>query len=139
MADPTTRPAGAGVVTKDSPLSVPETVDRITSLAAEAGLKVFAVIDHSGEAARVGLELRETKVVIFGSPSAGTPVMVAAPLVALDLPLKVLVWADRDQTRISYTDPGFLASRYGLGPELGERLAGINHLTDAVTGSAPST
>jgi uncharacterized protein (DUF302 family) len=97
-------------------------------------MKVFAVVDHSGEAAAVGLELRDTKLVIFGSPQAGTPVMEAAPLAALDLPLKVLVWADGDQTKVSYTAPKELAARYGLSDELAGRLAGIDALTDAVVG-----
>jgi uncharacterized protein (DUF302 family) len=94
-------------------------------------MKLFAVIDHSGEAQAAGLELRETKVVIFGSPQAGTPVMEAAPLAALDLPLKVAVWADGEQTRLSYTAPAELAARYGLSDELAGRLAGIDALTDA--------
>jgi uncharacterized protein (DUF302 family) len=95
-------------------------------------MKVFAVIDHSGEAHAVGLELRETTLVIFGSPEAGTPVMVAAPLAALDLPLKVLVWADGYQTKLSYTAPASLAARYNLSPDLAAGLAGIDALTNAV-------
>jgi len=79
-----------------------------------------------------GLDLRDTKLVIFGNPAAGTPVMVAAPLAALDLPLKVLVWADGTQTRVSYAAPSVLAARYGLTDELAARLAGIHALTDAV-------
>ena len=98
-------------------------------------MKVFAVIDHSGEAARVGLELRDTKVVIFGSPQAGTPVMAAAPPAALDLPLKVLVWADGDQTKVSYTSPAQLAARHALSDALASRLAGIDALTDALVGA----
>jgi uncharacterized protein (DUF302 family) len=121
-----------GLVTKVSPRSVADTVARLVELATAKGLKVFAVIDHSGEARDSGLELRDTKVVIFGSPEAGTPVMVAAPLVALDLPLKVLVWADDDHTNVTYTAPVELAARYGLSDELGARLAGIDPLTDAV-------
>lgn len=98
-------------------------------------MKVFAVIDHSGEAERVGLELRDTKLVAFGSPVAGTPVMAAVPLGALDLPLKILVWSDGDQTRVSYTAPRALAARYGLSEELAASLAGIDGLADAlVTG-----
>jgi uncharacterized protein (DUF302 family) len=120
------------LVTKLSPLSVPDTVARLTDTIAEKGLKLFAVFDHSGEAAAHGLELRDTKVVVFGSPVAGTPVMQAAPLAALDLPLKVLVWADGDQTKLTYTAPGALASRYGLSDELAARLAGIDPITDAV-------
>jgi uncharacterized protein (DUF302 family) len=126
---------GAGVVTKLSPRSVPETVSRLVQMVEARGMKVFAVIDHSGEAEAVGLQLRDTKVVIFGSPLAGTPVMETAPLAALDLPLKVLVWADGDQTKVSYTSPGHLASRYGLSDPLAGRLAGIDVLTDAVVGA----
>jgi uncharacterized protein (DUF302 family) len=120
------------LVTKTSPRSVAQTVDRLTSLVEGKGMKVFAVVDHSGEAAKAGLELRDTKVVIFGSPQAGTPVMQAVPLAALDLPLKVLVWADGDQTKVTYTAPAALAERYGLGDELAARLAGIDPLTDAL-------
>jgi uncharacterized protein (DUF302 family) len=119
------------VVTKISPRSVPDTVARLTEVVAAKGLKLFAVIDHSGEARDTGLELRDTKLVIFGSPQAGTPVMVAAPLAALDLPLKVLVWADGAQTKVSYTAPQELAARYGLSDELAARLAGIDAVTDA--------
>jgi uncharacterized protein (DUF302 family) len=120
------------VITKPSPYSVAETVSRLEAEAAARGLKVFDVIDHSGEAKAAGLELRDTKVVIFGSPVAGTPVMQVAPLAALDLPLKVLVWADGEQTRVSYTAPAELAERYTLSDELAGRLAGIDGLTDAV-------
>jgi uncharacterized protein (DUF302 family) len=120
------------LTTKTSPRSVAETVARLTSLVETKGMKVFAVIDHSGEAEQAGLDLRDTKVVIFGSPNAGTPVMVAAPLAALDLPLKVLVWADGEETRVSYTAPQALAARYGLSEELEARLAGIDALTDAL-------
>ena len=107
-------------------------MSRLSGLIAARGLKEFAVIDHSGEAAAHGLELRETKVVIFGSPEAGTPVMEAAPLAALDLPLKVLVWQGEDGTKLSYTAPAALASRYGLSDPLASRLAGIDDLTSAV-------
>jgi uncharacterized protein (DUF302 family) len=94
-------------------------------------MKVFTVIDHSGEANARGLDLRDTKVVIFGNPQGGTPVMQAEPLAALDLPLKVLVWADGHQTKISYTAPSALAARYDLSDELAAPLAGIDALTDA--------
>jgi uncharacterized protein (DUF302 family) len=120
-----------GVVTKQSPWSVPDTVARLLAAVGSRGIKVFAVIDHSGEAKATGLELRDTKLVVFGNPQAGTPVMAAAPLAALDLPLKVLVWADGDQTKVSYTAPAELAARYGLGDDLAARLAGIDALTDA--------
>jgi uncharacterized protein (DUF302 family) len=121
----------SGLVTKLSPWSAADTLSRLLAVAAARGLKVFGVIDHSGEAKAVGLELRDTKVVIFGSPQAGTPVMLAAPTAALDLPLKVLVWDDEGQTKVSYTAPGALAARYGLSEELASRLAGIDALTDA--------
>lgn len=128
-------PQGDGVIDKPSPWSVAETVRRLSKLAMSKGMKVFAVIDHSGEAREHGLDLRDTKVVIFGSPEAGTPVMQEVPLAALDLPLKVLVWADGEQTRISYTSPDILAARYRLSGELAGRLVGINTLTDALIGS----
>ena len=121
-----------GVVTKLSPWSVADTVTRLSELVAMRGMKQFAVIDHSGEAHANGLELRDTKVVVFGSPQAGTPVMAAVPLSALDLPLKVLVWADGGQTKVSYTAPDTLAARYELSDELAARLAGIDALTDAL-------
>ncbi len=119
------------VMTKLSPWSVAETVARLSATVAAKGIKLFATIDHSGEAQAAGLELRETKVVIFGSPVAGTPVMQAAPLAALDLPLKVLVWADGEQTKLSYTPPVVLAKRYALSDDLTARLAAIDAITDA--------
>jgi uncharacterized protein (DUF302 family) len=122
-----------GIVTKLSPRSVEETVAALAALVADRGMKLFAVIDHSGEASAVGLDLRDTKVVIFGSPQAGTPVMQAAPLAALDLPLKVLIWSDGEQTKVSYTAPATLAARFGLADELASRLAGIDAVTDAIT------
>ena len=122
----------AGITTKLSPWSVEETVSRLSAIARARELEVFALIDHSGEAADAGLHLRDTKVVIFGSPRAGTPVMDAVPEAALDLPLKVLVWADGPQTKLSYTSPDALAGRYGLNPELSARLAGIDTITDVV-------
>ncbi len=121
-----------GVVTKVSPWSLADTMARLSAVVAARGMKVFAVIDHSGEAEDVGLKLRNTKLVVFGSPKAGTPVMEAVPLAALDLPLRVLVWADGDRTKISYTAPTTLAARYGLSDDLKSRLSGIDMVTDAV-------
>jgi uncharacterized protein (DUF302 family) len=95
-------------------------------------MKTFTVIDHSGEAAKVGLALRETKVVIFGNPLAGTALMDAAPLAALDLPLKVLVGADGPQARLSYLSPSAFGARYALSEDLVKPVAGIDALTDAV-------
>ena len=119
------------MITRPSEGTVSDTVARLEAVVAAKGLKLFAVIDHSGEAHAAGLELRETKVVIFGSPLAGTPVMVAEPLAALDLPLKVLVWADGAQTKVSYTAPAELAARYGLSDDLAGRLAAIEAIVDA--------
>ena len=107
------------------PWTVEETVARLEKVIAAKGLEIFAVIDHSGAARAHGLQLRETKVVVFGSPVAGTPVMDAAPLAALDLPLKVLVWDDGGQTKLSYLDPTELAARYGLDDTLARGLKGI--------------
>jgi uncharacterized protein (DUF302 family) len=95
-------------------------------------MRLFAVIDQRAEARQAGLDLRETTLVIFGSPAAGTPVMAAAPLAALDLPLKVLVWADGEQAKVSYYAPDALAAWHELSPELAGNLAGINALTDAL-------
>ncbi len=124
--------SAAGIISKLSPDSVAATLTRFTELVEARGMKVFAVVDHSGEASRIGLELRQTKLVIFGSPASGTPVMQASPLAALDLPLKVLVWDNQGRTTISYTDPDTLAARYQLTEELASRLAGIGPLTDAL-------
>ena len=120
------------LVTKDCPLSVADTVARLSALIADKGITLFGVVDHSGEAHANGLELRDTKVVIFGSPAAGTPVMEAQPLAALDLPLKVLVWDDGGQTKLTYTAPAALAARYGVPDELAAPLGAVNALTDAV-------
>ena len=90
------------------------------------------MIDQQAEARAAGLELRETTLVIFGNPAAGTGVMVAAPLSGLDLPLKVLVWAEPPGTLVSYTAPATLASRYGLSPETEAALEVVNGLTDGL-------
>ena len=121
-----------GIVTKTSPRSVADTVTRFTGLLDARGVKVFAVIDQTAAAREAGLELRDTTLVIFGSPAAGTPVMVAAPLAALDLPLKILVWDDGGQTKVTYYAPAALAARYQLSADLEHNLAAINVLTDAL-------
>ena len=125
-------PGEAGIVTKLSPKSVAETVTRLTGILASKGMKVFAVIDQAAEARAAGLELRETTLVIFGNPAGGTPVMAAAPLAAMDLPLKVLIWDDAGQTKVSYVATATLASRYDLSADLAARLAGVDPLTDAL-------
>jgi|SRR5579859_1226633 len=126
----------AGVTTKISPRSVADTVARLTGMIAAKGMKTFAVIDQAAEARLAGQQLRETTLVIFGSPAAGTPVMAASPLAALDLPLKVLIWADDGQTKVTYYAPAELAARHHLSAELAANLAGIDPLTDALV--APS-
>jgi uncharacterized protein (DUF302 family) len=125
------------VITKPSQLSVTDAVAKFTGMIAAKGMKLFAVIDQAAEARQVGLTLRDTVLVIFGSPAAGTPVMAASPLAALDLPLKVLIWSDEGQTKVSYYAPAAIAARHHLGPELAGNLAGINGLTDALVASQP--
>ncbi len=129
---PTGPPATAGITTKVSSRSVDETVARLTELIEVRGMKLFAVIDQSAEARSVGCHLRPTTLVIFGNPVAGTAVMDATPLAALDLPLKVLIWADGDETKVSYLAPSAFADRYALRPDLARNLAGIDPLTDAL-------
>jgi uncharacterized protein (DUF302 family) len=121
-----------GVVTKLSPLTVAGATARLVDILAAKGVKLFTVIDQSAEARQVGLELRDTTLVIFGNPAAGTPVMAASPMAALDLPLKVLVWDDAGQAKISYYAPAEIAARHGLGPALEKNLAAIDALTDAL-------
>ena len=125
-------PSSDQLVTKASPFPVADTVARLSALITDKGIKLFGVVDHSGEARARGLELRDTKVVMFGNPEAGTPVMQAAPHAALDLPLKVLVWDDGGQTKLTYTDPAALAVRYGVPADLVGPLGAIHVLTDAV-------
>jgi uncharacterized protein (DUF302 family) len=125
----------ADVVTKLSPHPVADTVSKLTGMIGAKGIRLFAVIDQSAEARQAGLSLRETTLVIFGSPAAGTPVMAAAPLAALDLPLKVLVWDDDGQTKVSYYSPDALAARHHLGAGLAGNLAAVNALTDALIAS----
>ena len=125
----------ADVVTKLSPQSVHDTAAKLTAMISAKGMKLFAVIDQAVEARQVGLTLRETMLVIFGSPQAGTPVMAASPLSALDLPLKVLIWADGGQTKVSYYAPAALAASHHLTADLAASLAGINALTDALVAS----
>jgi uncharacterized protein (DUF302 family) len=124
--------AEAGIVSKLSPRPVAETVERLTALLSAKGIRLFAVIDQAAEARQAGLDLRDTVLVIFGSPAAGTPVMAARPLAAIDLPLKVLVWDDDGQTTVSYYSPATLAARHQLPAELAAKLAATDPLTDAL-------
>jgi uncharacterized protein (DUF302 family) len=125
----------ADVVTKLSHQSVPDTAAKLTAMISAKGMKLFAVIDQAAEARQAGLALRETTLVIFGSPAAGTPVMVASPLSALDLPLKVLIWDDGGQTKVSYYAPAALAASHDLTADLAANLAGIDALTNALVAS----
>jgi uncharacterized protein (DUF302 family) len=119
------------LVRTTSPLSVGETVARLEALIAERGLTLFAVVDHDGAARGAGLDLRPTRVVLFGIPRAGTPVMEAVPEAALDLPLKVLVWDDGGRTALAYLAPAALAARHGIPAGLAGSLGGIGALVDA--------
>jgi uncharacterized protein (DUF302 family) len=130
-----TNDEAAGIVTKLSPHPVADTVSKLTGMIGARGIRLFAVIDQSAEARQAGLSLRETTLVIFGNPAAGTPVMEAAPLAALDLPLKVLVWDDNGQTKVSYYSAEALAARHHLDAGLAGNLAAVNALTDALTAS----
>jgi len=130
-------PAGTapvdGIVNTRSPLPLTGTVERLTELIGAAGATLFGVIDQSCEAEQAGLTLRPTTLLIFGNPAAGTPVMVAAPLAALDLPLKILVWQDDDGVVwMTHLDPAWLAARYGLAQELTARLGAPAALTARV-------
>lgn len=114
-----------GLVQVSSHYSVEDTVRRLEAVLAGKGLQVFAVIDHSGEAEKVGLKMRPTKLLIFGSPKAGTPLMVAAPSLAIDLPLKALVAEDAEgKVSVTYNDPQYLEERHGVPKELIKNLAG---------------
>jgi uncharacterized protein (DUF302 family) len=126
---------GDGVITKASPRTVAETVARFGGIAKAKGLRVFAVIDQAAEARQAGLALRDTVLVVFGNPAAGTPVMAAAPLSALDLPLKFVVWDDGGAAMVSYVSPETIAARYGLDAALAANLAAIGPLTDALVAS----
>jgi uncharacterized protein (DUF302 family) len=140
MSEPTAAvPAGTGPVPgishTPSPHPVGDTVDRLAEAVRAAGATLFAIVDHSGEAERAGLSMRPTKLLIFGSPVAGTPVMVAAPLSAIDLPLKVLVWEDADgAVWMTHLDAGWLAGRHGIPPELAGPLAAPGKLAAGVAG-----
>ena len=124
-----------GITHLSSSDSVDEVLDRLLSLLKAKAITVFAVVDHSGEAAKVGLEMNATRLVIFGSPKAGTPLMVAAPDSALDLPLKILIAAGPDgTTRVSYNTPAYLQNRYGFTSELLGNIAGLEQIASAAAG-----
>jgi uncharacterized protein (DUF302 family) len=120
------------VVTKLSPWSVADTVVRLTAVVAARGLKVFAVIDHSDEARRVGLALRESLLFVVGNPLDSSAMGAGAPLAALDLPLRVIVWQDGHQTKVSYPSPAEVARRYGFDADLASALETIDAWTSAL-------
>jgi uncharacterized protein (DUF302 family) len=120
-----------GLVRVPSHYSVEETVQRLQSTFAAKGLQVFALVDHSGEAAKVGLKMRPTKLLIFGSPKAGTALMVAAPSLAIDLPMKALVTEDETgKVWLTYNDPEYLEERHGVPEDLIKNLAGAGPLME---------
>jgi uncharacterized protein (DUF302 family) len=109
----------AGIITIPSHHSVDETVKRVENALAAKGVKLFALIDHSGEAEKAGLRMLPTKLLIFGNPEAGTPLMIAAPSIAIDLPMKILIAEDSTgKVWISYNDPAYIQGRHRLPPEL---------------------
>ena len=122
-----------GIATRALLHPVPEAVKRLTLPFESKGMMVFAVIDRSGEAARLGVNVPDTKLLLFGSQAGGTPVMFVLPLAAIDPPLKIMVWADsHGQSCVSYNTPEHLAERHHLSDALADRLKGIPALTDAL-------
>jgi uncharacterized protein (DUF302 family) len=118
-----------GVVNKPSNHSVEQTVDRLKNILEARGVTLFALIDHGGEAEKVGMKMLPTKLLIFGNPKSGTPLMLASPSIALDLPLKILVWQDNQGTVwLSYNSPEYLMERYGLSEDLLPNIAVVEAL-----------
>jgi uncharacterized protein (DUF302 family) len=118
-----------GTVDVPSRYSVTETLARLQSIVEEKGMTVFALINHSGEAERAGLKMRPTQLLVFGSPRGGTPLMVAAPRLAINLPLKALAWQDEQgQVWLSYNSPEYLQQRHGFPADLMKNIAGISAL-----------
>ena len=118
-----------GIIDIPSKTSVNETVEKLKGLLRAKGIKLFALVDHSGEAEKVGMKMRPTKLLIFGSPKAGTPVMLAAPSSAIDLPLKILIWEDdHGKVWVSYNSPEYLQERYDIPQELLQNIAIVKTL-----------
>jgi uncharacterized protein (DUF302 family) len=118
-----------GIVDKLSHHSVVDTVEKLKGILLSKGVMVFAIVDHSGEAEKVGMKMRPTKLLIFGSPKAGTPLMQAAPSVAIDLPLKILVWEDEQgKVWVSFNSPAYLQQRHGIPPDLIQNIAVVEAL-----------
>ena len=121
-----------GIVSIASQHSVDQTVQKFQKILEAKGVKLFALVDHSGEAEKAGMHMRPTKLLIFGNPKAGTPLMLASPSIAIDLPLKVLVWEDGDaRVWISYNDSAYLQTRHGLPEELLQNIAVVGMLATA--------
>jgi uncharacterized protein (DUF302 family) len=121
-----------GMVHLDSSYSVAETVERVLKTLSQRGLTLFARIDHSGGAAAVGLEMPPTELLIFGSAKSGTPLMLAAPTLAIDLPLKALAWQDKDgKVRLSFNSTEYLKNRHSLPNELIKNIAGLPSILEA--------
>jgi uncharacterized protein (DUF302 family) len=119
----------SGLINLPSNHSVNETVEKLKAILQSKGITLFALIDHSGEAAKVGMKMRPTKLLIFGNPKAGTPVMVAAPSSAIDLPLKILIWEDaKEAVWVTYNSPAYLQKRHSLPLELLPNIAVIETL-----------
>jgi uncharacterized protein (DUF302 family) len=124
-----------GLIHLESKHSVDETTQRLQLLLQEKSIMIFALVDHSGEAAKVGLTMRPTKLLIFGSPKGGTPLMQAAPTAAIDLPLKALIWEDADgKVRLTYNDPAYLQQRHGVPVELIGNITGVSALLEKAAG-----
>ena len=118
-----------GLIHLPSQHSVDDIVQRLEALLSEKNIKLFAVVDHSGEAEKAGLQMLPTKLLIFGNPKAGTPLMLAAPSIAIDLPLKILVWEDsQGKVWVSYNSPAYLQERHGFPPELLQNIAVVETL-----------
>lgn len=127
-----TQTTTAGIRSVPGKYSVDETVDRLKNILQSKGIKLFAIVDHSGEAAKAGLTMPDTKLLIFGNPKSGTPLMLAAPTSAIDLPLKILVAQDEGgRVTLSWNDPGYLQSRHGFPPELAANIAVIEALASS--------
>ena len=128
---PGTPPSVEGIVTRPSPFSVEETLERLQEAIHSRNLTLFAHIDHSGEAKRVGLTMQEAHVLIFGNPKGGTPLMIASPLLALDLPLKALVWQSEDgRVWVSSTNSDYLRVRFAIPQELIGNIAVVDILIE---------
>jgi uncharacterized protein (DUF302 family)/uncharacterized membrane protein YidH (DUF202 family) len=120
---------GKGIIDKLSNHSVDQTVEKLKNILRSKGVTLFALVDHSGEAEKVGMKMRPTKLMIFGSPKAGTPLMLAAPSSAIDLPLKILIWEDgQGKVWVSYNNPDYLRERHGLPLELLQNIAVVETL-----------